>query len=255
MLLRAEKFISQDDVLMKALSEQEMKELTVRQLISKIVNECYSKGLMKVEICDGVHDAFGPSIRISTSLDVCNPDDLKGESVMKKNNFNSYIIQDPISCWSAFNLPNGTVESCVSRTQKVCIKKHVAQPAKMWTTKNGVVTVEFEDRTKVTVKPDNSENADEFMGFCIAIAKKMFGSTTNIEKAMDACKHKAYEKYFNKKKENEDKKRKQKEFAETCRRVRECKISEEIERIKIQEEAQKRLKKEEADTNEVKKEN
>ena len=74
MLLKAEKIISHGNVLMDK-STDEIYAIVRRELAEKIVDECISKELLKVEVVNQIHDDFGPILKVRASLRVYNPDD------------------------------------------------------------------------------------------------------------------------------------------------------------------------------------
>ena len=74
MLLKAEKIISHGDVLLDK-STDEIYDIARRELACKIVDECISKGLLKVEVVNQIHDDFGSILKVRVSLRAYNPDD------------------------------------------------------------------------------------------------------------------------------------------------------------------------------------
>ena len=74
MLLKAEKIISHGDVLMDK-STDEIYDIVRRELAEKIVDECISRELLKVEVVNQIHDDFGAILKVRVSLRAYNPDD------------------------------------------------------------------------------------------------------------------------------------------------------------------------------------
>ena len=73
MLLKAERIISYDDVLMDK-SQDEIYDIVRRDLARRIMDECISKGLLKVEIVNALHHDFGSIQKVRASLRAYNPD-------------------------------------------------------------------------------------------------------------------------------------------------------------------------------------
>ena len=110
-------------------------------------------------------------------------------------------------------------------------------------------TVQFTDGTKVTVEQKDFEDQrfDEYTGFCCAMTKKMFASTTNAIYWFKRAKTRAIEE--SPKYKRKMKKEQRKHLMEIERRNRQTLHEEKIEKrkeeLRIQREAEKRLKEEE----------
>jgi len=52
--------------------------------------------------------------------------------------------------------------------------------------------VQFSDDEKVVVKCEDGKPYDFYSGFCIALAKKLYGGATGIEKVFEQCQHDAH---------------------------------------------------------------
>lgn len=122
------------------------------------------------------------------------------------------------------------------------------KPVKVWFNPP-YTTVEFTDGDKVTVEQQNFEDTrfDEYTGYCCAVVKKMFGSTTNAFKVFEEAKKKAVEDSPKYKREmaNKAKKARNKENRELSTLVHKMKVEERMDSIRIQKEAEKRLEEEE----------
>lgn len=109
-------------------------------------------------------------------------------------------------------------------------------------------TVQFTDGTKVTVEQQNFEDQrfDEYVGFCCAVTKKMFASTTNAIDWFKRAKTRAIEESpkYKRKMKKEQKKRMMEIVRLNRQTLREEKIEKRKEELRIQREAEKRLKEE-----------
>lgn len=47
--------------------------------------------------------------------------------------------------------------------------------------------IKWNDGTKTIVSCGEGDQYDRYVGFCAAVTKKMFGSTSNIKKIIDQC--------------------------------------------------------------------
>lgn len=118
-------------------------------------------------------------------------------------------------------------------------------PRRIWQTSGGYTTIEWMDGEKTTVKAENEETATEFAGFCAALAKQIFGSTSNVDRKIQYAKWRTEEPA--RKKAEERKRIKMRKQREHQRRMREREnaIQDEMRRMQIEREAEKRLEKEE----------
>ena len=74
MLLKSERIISDHDVLINK-SQEEIFDIVRRELARRIADDCVSKGLIKVEIVNELHDDFGQICKVRATLRAYNPDD------------------------------------------------------------------------------------------------------------------------------------------------------------------------------------
>ena len=74
MLLKAEKILTRDNVLMD-MSSADMYKIVRRELAEKMIDQILEKDYMKVEVCDEMSDSFGKILKIRASIRVYNPDD------------------------------------------------------------------------------------------------------------------------------------------------------------------------------------
>lgn len=106
-------------------------------------------------------------------------------------------------------------------------------------------TVEFSDGSKVTVEQTDFEDSkfSEYAGYCCAVTKKLFGSSTAAFKQFEAAKKKAIEDSpkFKKAEARKFEKARKAIIREEARKRREFQIHMEMERLKTEEEARKRL--------------
>lgn len=106
-------------------------------------------------------------------------------------------------------------------------------------------TVEWEDGTKTTVGEENKEHASQYGGFTAALAKRMFGTGNSIY-LMNRAVDKANEKKRLREQEREEERiRKQKKReADAAQRkfLHEMRVRGEIERLRVEQEAQKRVR-------------
>lgn len=112
---------------------------------------------------------------------------------------------------------------------------------KYWQTEGGYTTVEWIDGTKTTVKSENPENNDIFTAVCIAYAKKAFGSTNKIIKAIDQAKKNTEWPKRKKEIEREKQKAMKKELHDRRKAMREREIQRAMHDIEVKNEAHMRL--------------
>lgn len=129
-------------------------------------------------------------------------------------------------------------------TKIECIQRIVVTPKRIWRTTGGYTTVEWADGEKTTVKAENEETATEFAGFCAALAKRIFGSTSNVDRKIQEAKWRTEAPA----RERADKRRgikirKQRDHQRRMK-AREKAIQDEMHRMQIKREAEKRLEKE-----------
>ena len=129
-------------------------------------------------------------------------------------------------------------------TKIECIQRIVVTPKRIWRTPGGYTTVEWTDGEKTTVKAENEETATEFAGFCAALAKRIFGSTSNVDRKIREAKWRTEAPA----RERADKRRgikirKQRNHQRRMKE-REKAIQDEMRRMQIKREAEKRLEKE-----------
>lgn len=74
MLLKAEKILTHDDVLINKDTD-EIFDMVRRELCEKIIDEMLEKDLIKIQIVDEMHDSFGHIIKVRATTRVYNPDD------------------------------------------------------------------------------------------------------------------------------------------------------------------------------------
>ena len=74
MLLRAEKIVSHGTDILANVSEEEMFQIVTNELARKILDDYISKGLIKFEIVNGIHDDFDVITRVRGSLRAYHPD-------------------------------------------------------------------------------------------------------------------------------------------------------------------------------------
>lgn len=106
-------------------------------------------------------------------------------------------------------------------------------------------TVEWEDGAKTTVSEENKEHASQYGGFTAALAKRMFGTGNSIylmNRAIDKANEK--KKLREQKREEERRLKQQKRELEAERRKEEheARVREEIEKLQVEQEAQKRFR-------------
>lgn len=132
--------------------------------------------------------------------------------------------------------------------EKDVIEAGWVTPKKIWfnTDKSDqyfCTTVEWMDGSKTTVKVKNAdENEDtRFSGFTAALAKKIYGTGGAIREMTKAI-DRANERSRLRKERAEAMKAERKIFAEEAKKHHEDRIRERVEQLKIEREAQKRLK-------------
>ena len=122
--------------------------------------------------------------------------------------------------------------------------KQQPSPVKVWFSPP-YTTVEFSDGSKVTVEQTDFEDSkfSEYAGYCCAITKKLFGSSTAAFKRFEEAKKKAIEDSPKFKKAQARKFAKDaKALARKAKRATmEIRIKNEMDKLRIQEEAKKRL--------------
>lgn len=106
-------------------------------------------------------------------------------------------------------------------------------------------TVQWMDGTKTTVCVDDWGIGSQYNGFIAALAKKIFGTTTNVIKAMDAAIDNAFEPARRRAEAREFNKKVKKRAHELRMKEREDRIKCEMEQERIRREAQRRLNAEE----------
>ena len=118
------------------------------------------------------------------------------------------------------------------------------KPVKVWFNPP-YTTVEFSDGSKVTVEQTDFEDSkfSEYAGYCCAVTKKLFGSSTAAFKRFEDAKKKAVEDSPKFKKAQARKFAKDaKALARKAKRATmEIRIKNEMDKLRIQEEAKKRL--------------
>lgn len=113
--------------------------------------------------------------------------------------------------------------------------------------KTGVFTIvewSDKDKTKTVVKAEKPEDATIFVGFATALAKKLFGSTTNVERIIRQAEDKAQEPAKQRAEHNKALKQEKKDLREAEKIMREHEIKKRMEEIRIDQEAKKRVLKE-----------
>lgn len=126
------------------------------------------------------------------------------------------------------------------------VKFHIIQPkpVKVWFNPP-YTTVEFSDGDKVTVEQTDFEDSkfSEYAGYCCAVTKKLFGTSTAAFKRFEEAKKKAIEDSpkFKKAEANKFEKTRKAIIREEARKRREFQIKMEMERLKTEQEARKRL--------------
>ena len=129
--------------------------------------------------------------------------------------------------------------------KEIKIKPAKYIPKRIWRTPGGYTTVEWDDKTKTTVKAESEEFNTEFAGFSAALAKKMFGSTSEVIRAIDhARENTEWPSKKAKMAREEIKELKRLRHEERIAR-RERRIAERMESLRIDAEAKKRMEKEE----------
>jgi len=106
-------------------------------------------------------------------------------------------------------------------------------------------TVEWEDGTKTTVAEENKEHASQYGGFTAALAKQMFGTGGTIRvmnQAIDKSNEKKKLREQKREEERRLKQRKRELEAERQKEEHEARVREALERIRAEQEAQKRLR-------------
>lgn len=121
-------------------------------------------------------------------------------------------------------------------------------PKRIWQTPGGYTTVEWMDGTKTTVKAENEESATEFGGFVADLAKKIFGSTSNVNREIQKAKEKAEEPAKLRKARAEFEKIAKQNAHNRRIRVREREIKKMMDEERMRKEALKRLAKEEEES-------
>lgn len=106
-------------------------------------------------------------------------------------------------------------------------------------------TVEWEDGTKTTVAEENKEHASQYGGFTAALAKRMFGTGNSIylmNKAIDKANER--KKLREKEREEERIRKQKKREADAANRkfMHEMQVREAIEKLQVENEAQKRFR-------------
>lgn len=118
------------------------------------------------------------------------------------------------------------------------------KPVKVWFNPP-YTTVEFSDGSKVTVEQTDFEDSkfSEYAGYCCAVTKKLFGSSTAAFKRFEEAKKKAIEDSpkFKKAEARKFEKARKAIIREEARKRREFQIHMEMERLKTEQEAKKRL--------------
>lgn len=106
-------------------------------------------------------------------------------------------------------------------------------------------TVEWEDGTKTTVGEENKEHASQYGGFTAALAKRMFGTGNSIylmNKAIDKTNEKKKLREQQREQERIQKQKKREADAAQRKFLHEMRVRGEIERLQVEQEAQKRLR-------------
>lgn len=152
--------------------------------------------------------------------------------------------------WRLRSTPVRNVSNDIVRRMNVDSSSlKMPKPKKMWSgygRKGFSVTVEWEDGTKTTVTNPN-ETVTEFSGFCACVAKKIFGSTTKMMKAMEDAQTESKRNYILKEEAKEREKRmradKQKRRIELHKKA----VQEKLREMRIAKEAADILSKEQSE--------
>lgn len=115
------------------------------------------------------------------------------------------------------------------------------EPVKLWVTPGGYLTVKWENGEKTTVHAEDPEHASVFAGFCIAYAKRIFGSTTNIKRAIEQCATNANAKSIERKRRHEQLKSEKAYNRKVEEAKREARIKEKMEELYNHREALRRI--------------
>lgn len=74
MLLKLNYIVSHEKMIMDNLSEQEMLDLTKKELVKKLAQKIFDEKLVKFEIMQTDFDSFGDYTKITASVRVYHPD-------------------------------------------------------------------------------------------------------------------------------------------------------------------------------------
>lgn len=201
-------------------------------------------------IIDMVEDSFAEAVEVNNSwtCDICEGDlDELLDDI--RNGLERRIEEDRLSNLLPFDVYHKFVDDIVLSRMPIGysgmpITPRVPDPVKVWFNPP-YTTVQFSDGDKVTVEQDDFEDNkfNEYAGFCCAVTKKLFGGATGAFKQFEAAKKKAVEDSpkFKKAKARRFEKERKAMIREETHRRREFQIHMEMERLKTEQEAKKRL--------------